>query len=173
MNDKDKRDDLDGAFGENVTNRVLGFSKRTKFILGAIVVAVVVTLTSVLAIQYITPHYTVDEFFGRPITPEGQFIAVEGSLVPQSYRATPDGTVSTFSLVDEGGNETISVTYGRQAGADVGQLFFNEHSTILVQGRKVGQNEFEATRLTVKCPTKYQTDEENYEEINTSASALD
>lgn len=165
--DAERRRQADGADAA-APARVLGFSKRTKIIFGGGVALALAALTVFLALQYITPHYTVNELLTRPVTPPDELIAVEGVLAPGSYSQSADGLVATFRLTDEGGGDTVEVTYGTQAGAEVGQLFFNEHSTILVQGRKTAQASFEASRLTVKCPTKYQSDAEGYEETYSS-----
>ena len=53
----------------------------------------------------------------------------------------------------------MPVTYA----GDIGQVFFNEHSEIIVEGQVQSSGTFRADTLTVKCPSKYLTEQERAE----------
>ena len=100
-----------------------------------------------------------------PITAEGQITGIQGKLVPNSYVQSPDGLSATFALTDEDSDHTVSVLYS----GEIGQLFFNEYSTIIVDGYKPSDDNFVATRLTVRCPSKYQVEDEIIENVSASS----
>ena len=51
---------------------------------------------------------------------------------------------------------------------EIGQIFFNKHSEIIIQGHKQNNGVFIAENLTVKCPSKYITEQENAEKEKNS-----
>lgn len=46
---------------------------------------------------------------------------------------------------------------------EIGQVFFNDHSEIILQGQKLVDGSFNAENLTVRCPSKYLTEAEQAE----------
>ncbi len=86
-------------------------------------------------------------------------IGVKGKLVHGSYARSADGLTARFKLTDEDGAETLPVAYT----GEVGQVFFNEHSELILQGSKGADGVFEAEALTVRCPSKYLTEQEKAE----------
>lgn len=92
-------------------------------------------------------------------TPDGLIEGVKGKLVPGSYVRSADGVTANFQLVDEGDAVSVPVTYR----GEVGQVFFNEHSEIIVQGTVEPGGTFHADTLTVRCPSKYLTEQERAE----------
>lgn len=92
-------------------------------------------------------------------TPEDRNIGVIGKLVEDSYVRSADGVTANFTLVDEGGSTQMQVRYT----GEIGQVFFNDHSEIILKGRMGADHVFEADDLTVRCPSKYLTEEERAE----------
>jgi cytochrome c-type biogenesis protein CcmE len=92
-------------------------------------------------------------------TAEGDTVGVIGKLVKDSYTRSADGKTATFKLVDEEGVQQMQVHYS----GEIGQVFFNDHSEIILQGRMGADKVFTADSLTVRCPSKYLTESEQAE----------
>jgi cytochrome c-type biogenesis protein CcmE len=56
----------------------------------------------------------------------------------------------TFSITDEVGN-SLPVAYT----GTVGQLFFNDHSELILEGQYGENGVFDVKQLVIKCPSKY------------------
>lgn len=93
-----------------------------------------------------------------PTTGDRQ-VGVIGKLVQDSYVRSADGVTANFVLVDDGGSTPMQVKYT----GDIGQVFFNDHSEIILQGRMGEDRIFEAEHLTVRCPSKYLSEQEQAE----------
>jgi cytochrome c-type biogenesis protein CcmE len=83
-------------------------------------------------------------------------VGVTGKLVQDSYVRDADGLTAHFSIKDEDGVEELNVVYK----GEIGQVFFNDHSEIILQGQKMVDGSFNADNLTVRCPSKYLTEAE-------------
>ena len=88
-----------------------------------------------------------------------QSVGVLGKLVPNSYIKSPDGVTANFRLRDEGGSLELPVVYS----GEVGQVFFNDHSEIILNGTLGPDGVLGAEMLTVRCPSKYLTEQEQME----------
>ncbi len=86
-------------------------------------------------------------------------VGVIGKLVQDSYVRDADGLTAHFSIKDEDGLEVLDITYT----GEIGQVFFNDHSEIILQGQKLADGSFNADNLTVRCPSKYLTEAEQAE----------
>ncbi len=104
-------------------------------------------------------YHTVSDAAQMGPTPLDRLIGVKGKLVEGSYVRSPDGLVANFHLRDEEGAGSLDVRYT----GDIGQVFFNEHSEIILQGALNAEGVFNAEQLTVRCPSKYMTEEERAE----------
>ncbi len=103
---------------------------------------------------------TVSEFISGAEYQDGRVLRVSGRLAPDSFHREDGGTLARFRLVDREGP-------GKEAGiqaAYVGvmpDLFFNPHSEIILEGSYGAENQvFNADSILVKCPSKYQSLEE-------------
>jgi cytochrome c-type biogenesis protein CcmE len=92
-------------------------------------------------------------------TPDTTTVGVIGKLVPDSYARSADGVTANFALVDDGGSQQMQVMYR----GEIGQVFFNDHSEIILQGRLGTDEVFHADTLTVRCPSKYLNEQEKAE----------
>ena len=90
---------------------------------------------------------------------EGDTVGVLGKLVPGSYIKSPDGVTANFRLKDENGSVELPVVYS----GEVGQVFFNDHSEIILNGTMSSDGVLQAEMLTVRCPSKYLTEQEQME----------
>jgi len=86
-------------------------------------------------------------------------VGVTGKLVQDSYVRDADGLTAHFSIKDEDGLDQLDVIYK----GEIGQVFFNDHSEIILQGQKLVDGSFNADNLTVRCPSKYLTESEQAE----------
>jgi len=99
-------------------------------------------------------YVTVGELLGRGEGAYGETLRLSGKLVPTSFVRTTGTTQANFSLTD--GNATVSAFYA----GPVPDLFFNEHSDIILEGEYGKDGAFHADNIIVKCPTKYQAEDE-------------
>jgi cytochrome c-type biogenesis protein CcmE len=125
---------------------------------------IILTLVACLAFGYFiftalqgatAYYYTVDELVAMGPGTESQSIQVKGSLVDGTFiRLDEDSTLAEFQLEENG--YRISASYD----GVVPDLFFNPHSEIVLNGRYVQNELFITDRILVKCPSKYQSQEE-------------
>lgn len=110
---------------------------------------------------------TVSEFMGGDEYRDGRLIRVSGKLVPESFQRQDNSTLARFQLVDkegEGEGASLDASY---VGV-MPDLFFNPHSEIILEGSYTPQRVFETDSILVKCPSKYQSlDEEVPADYNT------
>ena len=85
---------------------------------------------------------------------DGKTVRVKGTLVPDSFVREDGGTMATFALT--AGDEVLPAVYN----GVVPDLFFNEHSEIILQGGYSEGQTFHADTVSVLCPSKYQALEE-------------
>ena len=97
-------------------------------------------------------YYTVSEMKSVGPTPENRLARVSGKLVPDSFVREEGSTRADFALAD---SEDAA---NRLAAAHEGvlpDLFFNEHSEIILEGRYHPDGVFVSENVIVKCPSKY------------------
>jgi cytochrome c-type biogenesis protein CcmE len=94
-------------------------------------------------------YYTVSELQGKRAELEGKSIRVSGKLLSETFSREPGATLAVFTLTD--GANTVRARYD----GVVPDLFFNEYSDIVLNGRYTAAGEFEADNVIVKCPSKY------------------
>lgn len=78
-------------------------------------------------------------------------VRVNGKLVQGSFQRNPGETSAIFKLADLQYEEELHLEYY----GVVPDLFFNEHSQIVAQGKYGADGLFRADLLIVKCPSKY------------------
>ncbi|MFL2804362.1 MAG: cytochrome c maturation protein CcmE [Dehalococcoidia bacterium] len=118
-------------------------------LVGALIYFSVITFQS--AMVY---YYTVSEIQEEPATLPGRMVRVSGKLVPESFNRTQGSTVAFFELTD-GENVLIA-----QHDGIIPDLFFNEHSEIILEGSHNPADNFTSHNVIVKCPSKYVAMEE-------------
>ena len=123
---------------------------------------------------------TVSEFMGGAEYQDGRVLRVAGKLVADSFQRQPEGTLAYFRLVDKEGEAAGGSLHASYVGV-MPDLFFNPHSEIILEGSYGKDNVFETDNILVKCPSKYQSLEEeppddnndynNYNDYNYGAGA--
>jgi cytochrome c-type biogenesis protein CcmE len=128
------------------------FSPRTRLAIAAFLFAGALAYFAFLAWRSATVYYlTVAELEQAGPTAEGRSVRVAGKLVDGSFTRAADGLNVSFSVTDEQGN-VLPVSYR----GEVGQIFFNEHSQLILEGQYTNDRRFHTERLIVQCPSKYE-----------------
>ena len=102
-------------------------------------------------------YYTVSEMKEIGPTPENRLARVSGKLVPDSFRRDEGSTRADFSLADS--EDAAAILAAAHEGV-LPDLFFNEHSEIILEGRYQPDGVFASENVIVKCPSKYVAVEE-------------
>ena len=93
-------------------------------------------------------YYTVSEVKANVDIQEDRIVRVNGKLVDDSFQRDDGSTIAYFSLTD--GMETLNAEHE----GIIPELFFNEHSEIVLEGYKISDS-FHTENIIVKCPSKY------------------
>ena len=94
-------------------------------------------------------YYTVGEMRDLGATPEGRVVRVSGKLVPNSFQRADGSTLAEFHLTD--GSQSLVAAHN----GVLPDLFFNEHSEIILEGQYHPDGVFMSENVIVKCPSKY------------------
>ena len=123
---------------------------RVKVFLGVAVLVVALGYFAFQAFQSATVYYlTVGELRQIGFTEEGRSVRVSGKLFQGAFEREPDSTLASFVITD--GSETLNAVHD----GVVPDLFFNEHSEIIMEGAYTTEGLFESHTVIVKCPSKY------------------
>lgn len=126
------------------------FSHKGKLLVALAVLVGSLSYLGFMAFQSATVYYyTVDEIKKLENIPEGKMVRVSGKLVSDSFSRIDGATVAYFELTDD-----ISTMRAFHEGV-VPDLFFNEHSEIILEGSYSPERGFESYNIIVKCPSKY------------------
>lgn len=126
------------------------FSGNAKIIIGVIVLVGALGYFAFMAFQSATVYYyTVSEMNDLGATPEGKLVRVSGKLVPVSFERQGESTLASFTLTD--GAETLDALHN----GVFPDLFFNDHSEIILEGTYGSDGVFASRNVIVKCPSKY------------------
>ena len=138
---------------EYSTNEI---THKSKFFVAVAAFVVVITYLGFTAFQSASSYYmTVGEVLEKGDMIYDKSLRVNGKLVHDSFERESLGATMHFAITD--GQDEIDVTYGGL----VPDLFFNEHSEIMLEGEYSREGIFETDTIIVKCPSKYQAVEES------------
>ena len=133
---------------------------RAKLAFAFILVAAALVYFAFTAFEGATVDYlSVEQVSTEAPTAVDRQVGVIGKLVQDSYVRDADGLRAHFAIKDEDGVQELEITYM----GEIGQVFFNDHSEIILQGQKMVDGSFNADNLTVRCPSKYLTEAEQAE----------
>ena len=133
---------------------------RAKLAFAFVLVAAALAYFAFTAFEGATVDYlSVAQVYEGAPTADDRQVGVTGKLVQESYIRDADGLTARFSIKDEDGVQHLDVVYS----GEIGQVFFNDHSEIILQGQKMVDGSFNAENLTVRCPSKYLTESEQAE----------
>lgn len=129
---------------------------RGKILIGLLVLIAGLGYFGFMAFDSATVYYyTVGELNEIGPTPDGELVRVSGKLEASSFRRDDSSTLARFTLTD--GNETLLAVHN----GVLPDLFFNEHSDIILEGGYGPEGVFESQTVIVRCPSKYVAEEEN------------
>ena len=94
-------------------------------------------------------YYTVGEMNEIGPSPEGKAVRVSGKLVPETFHRADGSTIAEFALTD--GSARMSAMHQ----GVLPDLFFNDHSEIILEGTYGSDGVFASENVIVKCPSKY------------------
>jgi cytochrome c-type biogenesis protein CcmE len=130
--------------GEGIT------AHRVKVFIGLAVVIAALGYLGFMAFQGATVYfYTVGELQQNGPSEDGRLVRVSGKLVPGSFSREEGSTLAHFALTD--GAEILAAVHE----GVLPDLFFNEHSDIILEGSYKPGGVFESHNVIVKCPSKY------------------
>lgn len=125
---------------------------RIKVIVGLTVVLGALSFLGFTTFQSATVYfYTVGEIKQIGSTEEGRIVRVNGKLVQDTFVREESSTVARFTLQDTEGTQTLSAVHE----GVVPDLFFNDHSEIILEGSYSEDGVFHSQNVIVKCPSKY------------------
>ena len=125
-------------------------SHRVKFLIAFVVLVGALGYFAFQAFAGATVYYyTVGEMNEIGPSPEGKIVRVSGKLDPDSFHRAEGSTLSEFRLTD--GMETLAAAHE----GVLPDLFFNEHSEIILEGSYEPNGVFVSENVIVKCPSKY------------------
>ena len=123
---------------------------RLKVFVSVAVLVAAMGYFAFMAFQSAAVYYlTVGELQERGPTSEGRMVRVSGKLKPDSFVREPGSTLAHFTLTD--GSVTLEAVHD----GILPDLFFNEHSEIILEGTFPPGGVFESHNVIVKCPSKY------------------
>ena len=136
-------------------------SHRTRFLILAVVVSLALGYMIYAAFPGNALYFlTVGELINKTDVHDGRTLRVSGKLVPDSFQREGRSTTSYFQLTDEDGTvagERLSATF---VGV-LPDLFFNPHSEVILEGSYGQDQVFQTDSILVKCPSKYQSLQED------------
>ena len=126
------------------------FANRGKLLIGLIVLVSALFYLGFVAFQSATVYYySVDELKEIGPTPAGKTVRVSGKLQPDSFLREGNSTEAQFALFE--GPEVLRAVHD----GVLPDLFFNEHSEIILEGTYGVDGVFDSQNVIVKCPSKY------------------
>ena len=133
--------------------------RHRKLLIAAVLLTAVFGYFAFTAFANATLYYlTVDEAVAQRSELEGETFQVKGRLVPQSLVRQEGSTLARFELQENGAQ--------LQASYDgvLPDLFFNEHSEVVLLGQFEPSGHFLTDQVLVKCPSKYQSADQSTEQ---------
>ena len=123
-----------------------------RLVAGAILLVGAMAYFASIAFQESTVYYfTVDEVLAQGPSAAEKSVRINGVLLPGSFARDNGSSQASFVLTDPSGPGTIKTVYD----GIVPDLFFNEHSQIILEGRYKENGTFQSVDVSVKCPSKY------------------
>ncbi len=144
----------------------VGHGHRTRFVVLGLVVASSVGYMVYAAFPGNALYFlTVSEFMARDNVQDGRMVRVAGKLVDGSFLRQENSILASFRLTDEDGGlpgEQLAASY---VGV-LPDLFFNPHSEVILEGSYGPGQVFQVNNVLVKCPSKYQSLEQEQSLLN-------
>jgi len=103
-------------------------------------------------------YYSVSEILSSNSIDNNSKIGLKAVLIENTYVRSPNGLSANFKVRDKDSNsdKNLDVEYS----GEIGSVFFNEYSELIMIGHFNSEGTFVATNLSVRCPSKYMTEED-------------
>ena len=139
---------------------------QSKHIIIIVLVALSVGLAYDSITNYMNPYIPVSDISSNQAQYEGKSLQIIGVVEPGSLLRSDDGSIS-FTLRDDDGS--ILVTYRGVPPQNLEQ----EGNQVVVLGTLGADGEIESSQLLVKCPSKYEgEDQQGYSHVFLAAIAV-
>ena len=133
----------------DIANSVL-FANRFKIFLAVFVFVLALGYFAFNAFQGAAVYYlTVGELLSLDNRSDAEVFRVNGKLVKDSFARDDNSILATFAISD--GTDRITA----QHEGVIPDLFFNEHSELILEGTFSSEGIFNSHNVIVKCPSKY------------------
>ena len=126
---------------------------QNKHIIIIVLIVVSVGLAYDSVSNYVNPYIPVSDIAANQGKYTGKSLQVIGAVEPGSLLRTDDGSIS-FILIDD--HDSIKVTYRGIPPQNLEQ----EGNQVVVLGTLHDNGEIESSQLLVKCPSKYEGEEQ-------------
>ena len=145
---------------ENSNQRVVELrNKKITFISIIVVVVISLLFFGFQAFSEATyKYYSVEELVSSKTLNSQSKIGLKAVLVQNTYVRSPDGLSANFVVKDENAlnDNNLNVEYS----GEIGSVFFNEYSELIMIGQINSEGTFVASNLSVRCPSKYMSEED-------------
>ncbi len=132
-------------------------NRRLYYIVGAVLLVGFAGFSLAAFRTSLTPYVSFAEATRATAGQTGRVVQIAGGLEKDSSSYDESSASLRFTLVDPASQETVKVRYEGVRPAN-----FDDAISIVAIGRYDGvRAEFEASKLLVKCPSKYQGSEVN------------
>lgn len=129
----------------------MAISTRAKLIVALIVVLGTIGLLIRTAVTKASTFYvTVPELYNEGTTAFHEPSTVSGMIIGSSVKWDPQQSLLRFSIQDSSGGRMLPVLFHGTRPDD-----FSNNWPVIVTGTLQSDGTFEATKLLIKCPSKY------------------
>ena len=109
-------------------------------------------------------YYSVSEIYSSNTMNNPSKIGLKAVLVQNTYVRSADGLSANFKVKDKenisGNDSNTKIQLDVEYSGEIGSVFFNEYSELIMIGNFDKNGTFIATNLSVRCPSKYMTEED-------------
>jgi cytochrome c-type biogenesis protein CcmE len=105
-------------------------------------------------------YYSVSEIHSSNTINNPTKIGLKAVLVENTYVRSADGLSANFKVKDKDNISNNQINLNVEYSGEIGSVFFNEFSELIMIGNFDENGTFIATNLSVRCPSKYMTEED-------------
>lgn len=133
-------------------NGEIVLATRSKLMIALFVVVVIIGILIRTAITHASTYYlTVSQLHNEGTKAVGQQATVSGQIVGATVNWDPTKSLLEFTVKDTSGSDTIPVVFHGAKPDD-----FSNNWPVIVTGTLKQGGKFQASKLLIKCPSKYQ-----------------
>lgn len=122
-----------------------------------IVIAILAVLVRTAITHASTYYVTVNQLLQEGASAVSQPTTVSGEIIGKSVVWNPTKSLLKFSMNDTSGAKSVSVVFNGPRPDD-----FDNNWPVIVTGSLSSDGTFKASKLLIKCPSKYQSQPQTY-----------